>query len=81
MVFEHAGQNPGLEIWRIEDFEAVPYDDDSGKFHTGDSYIILHVIIGCSKITFRAFLIEVPFFSPDRSRMILIDFCSGLFRA
>ena len=69
MVFEHAGQNPGLEIWRIEDFEAVPYDDDSGKFHTGDSYIILHVIIGCSKITFRAFLIEAPFFA----RPILYD--------
>ena len=53
MVFEHAGQNPGLEIWRIEDFEAVPYADNSGKFHTGDSYIILHVILNSNVILIR----------------------------
>lgn len=42
MSFEGAGQNPGLEIWRIEDFEAVPLDQSKyGRFHTGDSYICL----------------------------------------
>jgi len=43
MVFENAGQTEGIEIWRIEDFNAVPYDDKKkfGKFHTGDSYIVL----------------------------------------
>jgi gelsolin len=40
--FEGAGQAEGLEIWRIEDFEAVPYDKASyGKFYSGDSYIVL----------------------------------------
>ncbi|XP_059094950.1 gelsolin, cytoplasmic-like isoform X1 [Tigriopus californicus] len=43
MSFEGAGQEVGLEIWRIEDFEAVPYDKSKyGKFHTGDSYIVLN---------------------------------------
>ena len=42
--FEGAGQESGLEIWRIEDFEAVPYDQSKyGKFHVGDSYIVLKV--------------------------------------
>lgn len=43
MAFENAGQTEGIEIWRIEDFNAVPYDDKKkfGKFHTGDSYIVL----------------------------------------
>ena len=43
--FEGAGQESGLEIWRIEDFEAVPYDRNQyGKFHVGDSYLVLKVI-------------------------------------
>ena len=42
--FEGAGQECGLEIWRIEDFEAVPYDRNQyGKFHVGDSYLVLKV--------------------------------------
>ena len=40
--FENAGQEPGLQIWRIEDFEAVPYEAAKyGKFHVGDSYLVL----------------------------------------
>ena len=43
-AFESAGQEPGLQIWRIEDFEAVPYDQSQyGKFHVGDSYLVLKV--------------------------------------
>jgi len=42
MVFEGAGQEEGLQIWRIENFEPVPYDENLyGKFNVGDSYIIL----------------------------------------
>ncbi|XP_015366663.1 PREDICTED: gelsolin-like [Diuraphis noxia] len=42
-AFESAGKTAGLKIWRIEDFEPVPYPvKDYGKFFTGDSYIVLH---------------------------------------
>ncbi|BBN16843.1 hypothetical protein MPTK1_7g09750 [Marchantia polymorpha subsp. ruderalis] len=41
-AFEGAGQAPGTEIWRIEDFSPVPLPKaDYGKFYTGDSYIFL----------------------------------------
>lgn len=41
-AFETAGQEVGLEIWRIEDFKAVAYPKNQyGKFYTGDSYIVL----------------------------------------
>lgn len=41
-AFVNAGQKPGVEIWRIEDFEPVPYPAKYyGKFYEGDSYIIL----------------------------------------
>lgn len=40
---EGAGQEAGLTIWRIEDFAAAAYDTAQyGKFHTGDSYIVLN---------------------------------------
>lgn len=43
MAFEGAGTSPGLAIWRIEDFAPVPYDESKyGKFHVGDSYIVLN---------------------------------------
>lgn len=41
-AFKNAGQQEGLKIWRIENFEPVPYPEkDYGKFFTGDSYIVL----------------------------------------
>ena len=43
MAFDNAGQEPGIQVWRIEDFEAVAYDN-IGNFHVGDSYIVLKVI-------------------------------------
>lgn len=37
------GVAPGLHIWRIEDFEVVPWPKDKyGQFLDGDSYIVLH---------------------------------------
>ena len=44
MAFENAGQEPGIQVWRIEDFEAVVYDN-IGNFHVGDSYIVLKVCV------------------------------------
>ncbi|KAH8672590.1 hypothetical protein BGZ60DRAFT_469087 [Tricladium varicosporioides] len=37
------GQQAGLYIWRIEDFEVVPWPHQkAGEFYDGDSYIVLH---------------------------------------
>ncbi|KAL1611205.1 hypothetical protein SLS59_000846 [Nothophoma quercina] len=37
------GNQAGLFIWRIEDFEVVPWPREKyGSFHEGDSYIVLH---------------------------------------
>ncbi|XP_041999575.1 villin-2-like [Salvia splendens] len=45
-AFQGVGQK-ALEIWRIENFQPVPLPKpDYGKFHTGDSYIVLQTIAG-----------------------------------
>jgi Gelsolin repeat len=37
------GEAAGVKIWRIEQFKVVPWPEEKkGKFHTGDSYIVLH---------------------------------------
>lgn len=37
------GQEPGLFVWRIEEFEVVPWPKDKyGTFYDGDSYIVLY---------------------------------------
>lgn len=42
-AFEGAGQEEGLMIWRIENFEVVPYPKEKyGQFYQGDSYIVLY---------------------------------------
>ncbi|KAH9624489.1 hypothetical protein KSS87_016930 [Heliosperma pusillum] len=46
-AFQGAGQKPGTEIWRIENFLPVPLPkSDYGKFYCGDSYIVLQTSPG-----------------------------------
>lgn len=43
-AFEHAGQTPGIEVWRIEKFEPQKLDNiraDNLSMYSGDCYIIL----------------------------------------
>ena len=40
-AFRGVGQKPGIEVWRIEKFQPVPWKQ-LGKFYDGDSYIVLH---------------------------------------
>ncbi|CAN4107227.1 unnamed protein product [Withania somnifera] len=57
-AFQGAGQRVGTEIWRIEDFQAVPLPkSDYGKFYSGDSYIILQTTSGKS----GAYLYDIHF--------------------
>ncbi|ESK95169.1 actin regulatory protein [Moniliophthora roreri MCA 2997] len=42
-AWEDAGKEPGLQIWRIEEFHVVPWPKErKGSFYDGDSYIVLH---------------------------------------
>ncbi|OTA89318.1 hypothetical protein M434DRAFT_398654 [Hypoxylon sp. CO27-5] len=42
-AWQQVGQTPGLHIWRIEDFEVVPWPRERyGDLYEGDSYIVLH---------------------------------------
>ncbi|PNY04664.1 villin-2-like protein [Trifolium pratense] len=46
-AFQGVGQKVGTEIWRIENFQPVPFPkSDYGKFYMGDSYIILQTTQG-----------------------------------
>lgn len=40
-AFVGAGKAPGMELWRIENKAPVKQPAVDGKFHTGDSYILL----------------------------------------
>uniref|UniRef100_A0A669AXE1 Gelsolin n=1 Tax=Oreochromis niloticus TaxID=8128 RepID=A0A669AXE1_ORENI len=43
--FEQAGQQPGLQVWRVENFDLVPVPENlHGGFYTGDAYLILNTI-------------------------------------
>lgn len=43
--FERAGQKPGLQVWRVENFDLVPVPENLyGGFYTGDAYLILNTI-------------------------------------
>ncbi|KAF3848827.1 hypothetical protein F7725_015324 [Dissostichus mawsoni] len=43
--FDRAGKNPGLQVWRVENFDLVPVPEKLyGGFYTGDAYLILNTI-------------------------------------
>lgn len=43
--FEQAGQNPGLQVWRVENFDLMPVPENlHGGFYSGDAYLILNTI-------------------------------------
>lgn len=43
--FEKAGQQPGLQVWRIENFDLVAVPENLyGGFYTGDAYVVLNTI-------------------------------------
>jgi gelsolin len=45
-AWKDVGKEVGLRVWRIEKFHIVEVPKDSlGSFYTGDSYIILNVIL------------------------------------
>lgn len=47
-----AGQENGIEIWRVEKFELVPVPKKSyGEFFVGDSYIILYTYEEVNKVS------------------------------
>ena len=44
--WDGAGVKPGLQIWRIEQFRVKPWPKSKyGRFHVGDSYIILNTYV------------------------------------
>jgi len=43
--WDSAGQEAGLQIWRIEKFHVIAWPTEKyGQFHTGDSYIVLKTL-------------------------------------
>ena len=47
-----AGKAPGIEVWRIENFQVKTWPTERhGAFHTGDSYIVLKTTKVESKLT------------------------------
>ncbi|KGO71480.1 Gelsolin [Penicillium italicum] len=42
-AWQNIGQAPGLTIWRIENFQVIPWPKEkTGQFYDGDSFIVLH---------------------------------------
>lgn len=43
--FDRAGKQPGLQVWRVENFDLVPVPENLyGGFYTGDAYLLLNTI-------------------------------------
>lgn len=51
-AWEGIGQEPGLWVFRIESFKVVPWPKEKyGKFHEGDSYIVMQTEFGFEEET------------------------------
>lgn len=47
--FERAGQQSGLQVWRVEDMDLVPVPPSKyGAFYSGDAYLVLNTVKRCS---------------------------------
>ncbi|KAG7269008.1 hypothetical protein CRUP_033500 [Coryphaenoides rupestris] len=43
--FERAGQQSGLQVWRVEDMDLVPVPESKyGAFYSGDAYLVLNTL-------------------------------------
>ena len=43
--FERAGQQSGLQVWRVEDMDLVPVPPSKyGSFYSGDAYLVLNTV-------------------------------------
>lgn len=43
--FERAGQEPGLQVWRVESLDLVPVPESQyGGFYSGDAYLVLNTV-------------------------------------
>lgn len=63
-AWKDCGQKAGLEVWRIEDFQVKAWPAEAyGKFHKGDSYIVLSTVEHVSeKHTSKTYLTHDIFF-------------------
>uniref|UniRef100_A0A3B5L3U0 Gelsolin n=1 Tax=Xiphophorus couchianus TaxID=32473 RepID=A0A3B5L3U0_9TELE len=68
---KRAGQNPGLQVWRVENFDLVLVPENLyGGFYTGDTYLVLNTIkqrSGNLQYDLHFWLGECDFCSQDES--------------
>uniref|UniRef100_A0A667YD41 Gelsolin n=1 Tax=Myripristis murdjan TaxID=586833 RepID=A0A667YD41_9TELE len=52
--FERAGQEPGLQVWRVESLDLVPVPESQyGGFYSGDAYLVLNTVrLGSGKLQY-----------------------------
>lgn len=53
-AFEGAGQESGLQVWRVERLELVPVPPSRhGDFFVGDAYLVLHTVRRGAAVAYR----------------------------
>lgn len=52
--FARAGQQAGLQVWRVEKLELVPVPESAyGDFYVGDAYLVLHTARASRGFSYR----------------------------